>query len=211
MSADALRQFVLYELQTIALVIFGLIYAVKIWKLARLPHPKEVSPAKGNLPRSIAASYASVLTPWRIESLHDHWVRWLTFAVYHLGIFAAIGATFTIPFLPDLMTPAVRWACAIAIGLAFVAGWMKLAWRLVRPEIRILSTPDDYFSLLVLQLWFFVAIPAILWEPHGWLVTYFVMTALLLVYVPLSKISHYIYWFFSRYFFGVRYGRRGVF
>ena len=211
MSAEALRQFALFDLQHIALTIFALIYAVKIWKLSKLPHPKEVSPSRGNLPRSIAASYASVLTPWRIESLHDHWVRWTAFAIYHLGIFAAIAATFTIPFLPGMMTPAVRWAFVVSIALAFVAGWMKLVWRLVRPEIRILSTPDDYFSLIVLQVWFFIAMPAILWEPHGWLVTYFVMTALLLVYVPLSKISHYIYWFFSRYFFGVRYGRRGVF
>jgi nitrate reductase gamma subunit len=138
-------------------------------------------------------------------------VRWTVFTVYHVGILAAIGATFTIPFLPRLMTEPVRWVFAISIGLAFIGGWLKLAWRLMKPEIRIISTPDDYFSLLVLQVWFFVAIPAILWEPHGWLVTYFVMTALLLIYVPLSKISHYIYWFFSRYFFGVRYGNRGVF
>ena len=51
---------------------------------------------------------------------------------------------------------------------------------------------------------------AILWEPRGWLLAYFGLTAALLVYVPLSKISHYIYWFFSRYIFGVRYGRRGL-
>jgi hypothetical protein len=211
MESEAFRQFALYELQTIALTIFALLYAIKIWQLARLPHPREVSPARGNLPRAIAGSYASVLTPWRIESLHDHWVRWTVFTVYHVGILAAIGATFTIPFLPRLMTEPVRWVFAISIGLAFIGGWLKLAWRLMKPEIRIISTPDDYFSLLVLQVWFFVAIPAILWEPYGWLVTYFVMTALLLIYVPLSKISHYIYWFFSRYFFGVRYGNRGVF
>jgi hypothetical protein len=31
-----------------------------------------------------------------------------------------------------------------------------------------------------------------------------------LFYVPFSKISHYVYWFFARVLMGVRYGRRGV-
>ena len=54
------------------------------------------------------------------------------------------------------------------------------------------------------------AVPAILFDLSGWMIAYFIITALLLIYVPLSKISHYIYWFFSRYLFGMRYGRRGL-
>jgi len=36
------------------------------------------------------------------------------------------------------------------------------------------------------------------------------VTAVFLFYVPFSKISHYVYWFFARVLMGVRYGRRGV-
>jgi hypothetical protein len=37
------------------------------------------------------------------------------------------------------------------------------------------------------------------------------MTTLFLIYVPFSKISHYLYYPFSRYFMGKTMGHRGVF
>jgi hypothetical protein len=32
----------------------------------------------------------------------------------------------------------------------------------------------------------------------------------MLIYIPFSKIRHLIYFFFSRFFFGVRFGWRGI-
>lgn len=210
MAADPVQQFVLYELQTIALTIFVALYAIKIWRLMKLPVPRELPPARGSLPRAVATSYASVFIPWSMGSTRKNWGHWVAFIIYHLGILAAILATFTIPFTPGLMTMPVRWITVILITLAFGAGALKLIWRLSRPELRFVSNADDYFSLIALEIWFVVAVPAILFSSPSWLIAYFVITALLLVYVPLSKISHYIYWFFSRYLFGMRYGRRGL-
>ena len=210
METDALHRFIVHDLQLVALTILVVLYAVKVWQLSRLPVPRELPPARGNVTRSVVSSYASILSPASMESTRQRWGHWLAFITYHIGILVAITATFTIPFWPAVMTPAVRWSSAVLIALAFGAGAFKLGWRLARPEMRYISTPDDYFSLVVLEIWFVLAVPAILWEPRGWLLAYFGLTAALLVYVPLSKISHYIYWFFSRYIFGVRYGRRGV-
>ena len=42
-------------------------------------------------------------------------------------------------------------------------------------------------------------------------VTYFIMTAFFLMYVPFSKISHYLYYPFTRYYFGKTMGYRGVY
>ena len=39
---------------------------------------------------------------------------------------------------------------------------------------------------------------------------YFIIAGLFLVYEPFSKIRHYIYYPFARYFFGASFGRRGV-
>jgi hypothetical protein len=36
------------------------------------------------------------------------------------------------------------------------------------------------------------------------------VSALFLVYEPFSKIRHYIYYPFARYYYGVAWGRRGV-
>jgi hypothetical protein len=51
---------------------------------------------------------------------------------------------------------------------------------------------------------------ALISDKPDWRFAYFVVTAAFLLYVPFSKISHYVYWFFSRVLMGIRYGRRGV-
>ncbi len=212
MNHETLLEFVLYDLQLVALTIFVLLYAIKIRQLLMLPLPLEGGAAdqETSTGRAVAVSYASILSPLAMESTRRHWRRWAVFAAYHIGILVAITATFTIPFTPGLMTQSVRRVAATAIALGLVAGFVKIYWRLTLPELRSISQPDDFFGLTILQVWFAIAIPAVLLNHPGWLVVYFVMTALLLVYVPVSKISHYIYWFFSRYLFGRRYGRRGV-
>ncbi len=210
MNQETLLHYALHELQYIALALLVLLYAIKVWQISRLPMPPEMAPARGDATRGVASSFAWPFLPWTMESTRQHWVRWLAFGLYHIGILIAILASFTIPFFPQVMIWPVRVVMVVLIALALVAGLLKLAWRFSRPEIRYVSTPDDFFSLVVLQIWFLLAIPALLVYSPGWLIPYFVLTALLLVYVPLSKISHYIYWFFARFIFGVRYGRRGI-
>jgi hypothetical protein len=46
---------------------------------------------------------------------------------------------------------------------------------------------------------------------EGPLMIYFLLTALFLIYVPFSKISHYLYYPFTRYYFGRTMGYRGVY
>jgi hypothetical protein len=204
------QEFVQFHLHTVALAIFLILYAIKIWQLVRLPLPPEGGPVQGNVGKAVAVSYVSILNPWSMESTRRWWGRWLAFGVYHVAILTAIVCSFAIPFLPGAMIPQVRMAAALCIALGFVTGLIKLTWRLNKPELRFVSTPEDYFSLVILDIWFAVAIPALVFATPGWEISYFALTSLLLIYVPLSKISHYIYWFFARYFFGVRYGRRGV-
>jgi len=119
MTDDPLRQFVLYELQTIALTILVVLYAIKIWKLMKLPVPAELPPARGSLPRAVATSYASPFLPWSMGSTRKNLGHWVAFILYHLGILTAIAATFTIPFAPQIMTAPVRWVTAVLIVAAF--------------------------------------------------------------------------------------------
>ena len=58
--------------------------------------------------------------------------------------------------------------------------------------------------------WFVTAIPAVLTGGRKWLIAFFGITAALLIYVPFSKMSHYVYWLFARVYLGQRFGRRGV-
>ena len=105
-------------------------------------------------------------------------------------------------------------AMAVLIGLACLVGVIRIVRRISNPYMRSISSPDDYFSLVLLTVWFFFATLAVPNQTAGgeWhLLTYFILTAFFLVYVPFSKISHYLYYPFTRYYFGKTMGYRGVY
>jgi hypothetical protein len=207
---DGFLRFAKFELQIIALALFALLYALKVYQLTRLPWPKEVAPRRGFQELGVVYSFAWLVFPWSMSSTTQHWGRWLEFALYHVGAGAAILGTFTIPFWPAIMTAPVRTVMAVCTAAAFLVGAVKLVRRIRMPELRIVSTPDDYFSVAAVEVFFFFTTMALLTWASGWMIAYFLITAAFLVYVPFSKISHYVYWFFARVFFGLRYGRRGI-
>ena len=80
--------------------------------------------------------------------------------------------------------------------------------------MRAISSPDDYFSMLLLIVWLafsFLAAPNNRAVSEFPLLAYFFLTAFFLVYVPFSKISHYIYYPFARFYLGRTLGHRGVY
>lgn len=210
MLSDGFVHFVEYELQIIALAWLCVLYAIKIFQLSRLPMLRENAPRKGSTVVGVLRSYSSMFIPWLMESSRKHIYRWMEFGAYHVGAGVAILNTFTSPFAPGMMTEPVRWIFAILIVPALLLGLVKLARRITRPEMRLISTPDDYFSLASVEVFFFTAIMALLVNNPLWRTIYFFITAGFLFYVPFSKISHYIYFFFAAIFTGSRYGWRGV-
>ena len=77
--------------------------------------------------------------------------------------------------------------------------------------MRAISTPDDYFSLILLTVWFLFATLSVPNNGGTTQIVYFILTAFFLVYVPFSKISHYLYYPFTRYYFGKSMGFRGTY
>jgi nitrate reductase gamma subunit len=80
--------------------------------------------------------------------------------------------------------------------------------------LRAISSPDDYFSLLMLICWFLFSALAAPNHPQSGevcLIAYFLLTAFFLVYVPFSKISHYLYYPLARWYLGRTLGHRGVY
>lgn len=165
--------------------------------------------------KGILYSWANIAMPWAMESTRSKQFLYAQFVVFHLGVTAAIGLSFIIPYMPGLLayTPFVRLIQALTAA-AFVVGCMRLARRIANPYLRAISTPDDYFSLMLLTIWFAfatLAAPNDLSRGEGILLIYFLMTAFFLIYVPFSKISHYLYYPFTRYWFGKSMGHRGVY
>jgi hypothetical protein len=155
---------------------------------------------------------ATLAMPWELPSTRVHWIRWVEFAVFHVGVAAAIGLTFVMPYWPRLAGAApVVLALQAVFAAACVASVSRLWRRLMRPEIRLITSPDDLFSLVLLTAWLVAGILAAPQRSEAALVAFFGLTAFFLVYVPFSKISHYIYYPFIRYYVGRHFGHRGAF
>jgi hypothetical protein len=206
----AFVHFAEYELQIIALVWLFVLYAVKVFQLARLPMAYEKSPRKGSPVLGALHAYSNIFLPWSMESSKKHLWRWVEFGAYHIGAGIAILNTFTTPFAPGMMTQPVRWVFAILIAPALILGIVKLARRITSPEMRVINNPDDYFSVASVEVFFFAGIMALLLNTAEWRTAYFLITAAFLFYVPFSKISHYVYFFIAAAITGKRYGWRGV-
>jgi nitrate reductase gamma subunit len=124
----------------------------------------------------------------------------------------AIAMTFLIPYAPRLISaPVVTPLLQATFVLGGLTSLSRLARRLVQPEMRVISSPDDIFSLAMLAVWMLAAALAAPMKSEPAIFTLFLMTAFFLIYVPFSKISHYIYWPFIRFYVGKHLGHRGVY
>jgi nitrate reductase gamma subunit len=203
---------VIMDVAHLALVFMAVVYALKIRWILKFTPGKERTPARGDHAQGIRHAYATIAMPWELPSTRKHWFRWVEFAVFHVAVAVAIAMTFVMPYLPRLMSsPGAIYALQVTFALGGLIGLSRLVRRMVRPEMRVISSPDDYFSLVMLTLWMAAAFLATPMTSEPAMVAFFLMTTFFLIYVPFSKISHYIYWPFIRFYIGKHFGHRGVY
>jgi len=207
----------------IALVVMAIVYTMKIrWLLSfNLAKDRSIpgNPMQSDKKRGARYSFFNVAMPWSMESTRKPkgFVFYLSFVIFHLGVVAGISLAFVSTIAPDfLRIPAVgNTMLAFLIG-AFLVSVYRIARRIMRPLMRLISTPDDYFSLVMLTVWFGLGVCTQAYLMGLWgmtsetlLVTYLYLTSFFLLYVPFSKISHYLYYPFTRTYIGRALGQRG--
>jgi len=208
-----------HRLQEVALGFMALVYVTRIIWFLRFKAGKErqastAGPGTG-VTRGVLYSWANIAMPWAMESTRTKPFLYAQFLWFHVGVTAAIGLSFVIPYWPGaLEIGGVVPLLQVVIGGACLVGVLRISRRIRNPYMRAISSPDDHFSLWLLTVWFFFAFLSVpnstaMGEWH--LLTYFILTAFFLVYVPFSKISHYLYYPFTRYYVGKTLGYRGVF
>jgi nitrate reductase gamma subunit len=209
-----------HTLQEVALLIMAVVYTLRIrWLLHFKAGRDRQAPtgASDTTPKKgIFYSMAVIAMPWSMESTRNKKFFYLQFVLFHIGVTLAIILSFIIPYFPSLLNsfPFLITLFQIFIGAAFIVGCGRLIRRISNIYVRSISSPDDYFSLVLLIVWFafaFFASPNQYQHDEGILITYFMLTAFFLIYVPFSKISHYLYYPFSRFYFGRTMGHRGVY
>lgn len=207
-----------HGLQYAALAFMAVVYTLRIlWFLSYKAGGERQAPTGSpdtTSARGILHSWANVAMPWAMESTRKRFLLYGQFVIFHLGVTAAIALSFIIPEFPQLLSDGVVLAFQGIIGAAFVVGIIRIIRRVFSPYMRAISSPDDYFSLVLLTVWFLSAVLAAPNDTSGgeWhLMSFFILTAFFLIYVPFSKISHYLYYPFTRYYLGKTMGYRGVY
>lgn len=207
-----------HRLQEIALLTMAIVYTLRVRWLFHFKGGRERQPATG-LPgttpaKGIIYSWGIIAKPWAMESTRTKLFFYSQFVLFHTGVTLAILLSFIIPYFPQLLlnVPLIVPLFQAFIGAAFLVGIYRIIRRVASVYMRAISSPDDYFSLILLTVWFgfaFFAVPNNYQQGEGVLLTYFILTAFFLIYVPFSKISHYLYYPFTRYWFGKSMGHRG--
>ncbi len=174
--------------------------------LARGGGRREFSRRAGRPGAGLFYNFTVALLPGHKESARLHPAEFVAGVMLHLGVFAALGEVLML-----LTAAKIGWAGLIGLrglaGIGGVAAIILFARRVGSPLLRALSTPDDYVAVLatggLLALGVFPALAsgAVLLGYAG----------LLLLYLPLGKLRHAVFFFVARADYGWRLGYRAVY
>jgi hypothetical protein len=189
-----------------------LAYVVKIRRLLRLPAVVERTPPRGDAVRGIRYAYLTLAIPWELESQRQDWSSYAEFVCLHISIAVNLGMALTLPIAHKALgRPAVITALHWILLTGTALGFIRLTNRLTQRALRAISSADDYLSLVLLTLWMLAGLSAVSQQSGVGLLVYYLLATLCLIYMPFSKLSHFVYWPFIRYHMGKHFGHRGVY
>lgn len=205
----------------VALAVMAIVYTMRLRWLFSFKAGKDRSapgnPKQSNAKRGARHSLFNVFMPWGMESTRKGFGFYLTFVGFHLAVVAGIALAFVSTVARSFLEISiVFWVAEVLLIGGFLIGIYRIFRRVLRPVMRLISTPDDYFSLFMLTGWFALGavtegyiygLPSV--QNELYLVAYLLLTSFFLLYVPFSKISHYLYYPFTRIWIGRALGHRG--
>lgn len=157
--------------------------------------------------RGIIYAFGRAMLPWEKESAAKHLPTYFAGIFFHTGIFAALIYLFWRVFSLKLTAPLMS-VFRIVLVVGFLSGIALLLKRVSLPVMKKISCPDDFVANVLVSLFVAGAFVGTLYEPFA---PFFFLTAILMfLYMPLGKIRHCFFFFYTRVLFGYSYGRRGV-
>ena len=208
-------------LTAILVFIFGIFY--RLMRILALGWRRDEVPSMGSKTTGVIKSFLKGIlflpfVPWVKGTFRRNPVIYLAGSIFHLGLFVVIflGTAHMLVWKsllgfgwPTLSLPIVDWLAAGAI----IALLVLLVNRIVNPVLRMLSGPAEYLN------WALVFLPMVtgyimthhLWFRYEILFSLHMLTVdILLIWIPVSRISHFMFFFFSRLIHGQEYGKRAV-
>ena len=189
-----------------ALIICLISLAFHFTRLLRIGVPKDYSRQRGDLTSALAYSFLGAMSPTKKESAFFHLPTYVAGLLYHAGTFVSITLFFV--FFEVVPGGLIRTVLVLVLAASVLSGTGILVKRTVLSKLRSLSNPDDYISNILVTV-FHVSTAVVLVEES--INLFYVLSAtLLLLYIPLGKLKHLLYFFAARYHLGFFYGWRGI-
>ena len=162
---------------------------------------------RGNSFAGIVYAFGRGMLPWEKESAAKHIWTYIGGILYHLGILMTMLFLATVLLgisLPQTLLQFVR--ILLAIGVA--CGLALLMKRILKPQMRSLSSGDDYLANSLVDLLLLLAL--IMTFTETMLLPFLTVAIFIFIYVPFGKLRHCVFFFYSRILFGTFFGKRGV-
>lgn len=207
----------------VALLVFIAGMTYRLVAVLALGWKADKVPSKGSKVNGIFLSFAKGILiwpfiPWVKNTFTRNPITYLAGGLFHLGLFVVIflGAAHVLVWKSllgfawfSLPLPIVDWLAAGAI-VAMIALFIN---RLVNPVLKLLTGPAEWLN------WLVVFLPMV----SGYAMTHHVIPEydtlfaihmltvdVLLIWIPLSRISHFMFYFFSKAIHGSDFGKRAV-
>ena len=185
-------------------------------KIVRLGAPKDKSEPSGNVKEGVIYSNTRAMMPDQKESAYLHIPSYAVGMLFHIGLFCSL-LFFVLSFFP-FFNNWIECGCnghlilAIPPAIGTVCGLILFFRRLFSKDLKVLSMPDDFIStglvtLFLLMTTLYLCLPACCGSVT---ILYYISSILLLLYLPLGKLRHVVYYFAARYHLGFFYGWRNV-
>lgn len=179
----------------------------QLWRTIRTGRKTSFAPPSGSARKGVWYAFTTGMLPSSKESVSKHIPTFIAGILFHLATFgsAAFSLATVVEFEP---VDAVLWIIRVCVFVGLCSGVGLLIKRLALAKMRVISTPDDYLSNLLVDL--VLATTIVTTFLAEWLPALYIVNIVLLVYIPLGKIRHCAFFFYTRVLFGRLFGARGV-
>lgn len=175
--------------------------------IIRLGKPVDYSHKTGNVTSAVKFSFTGAMSPAKKESAFLHLPTYTAGMIYHVGTFLSVFLYFILLFGVPLPSD-IRYILAGILGVTGLSGLAILIKRMLLPKLRSLSNADDYISN-ILATGFQLVLSVTLLFP-SLMPSFFITAGILMLYLPVGKLRHAVYFFAARYHLGFFFGWRNV-